>query len=118
MSKIIRAINSMIINSDKISEISKWKNKYSFLFDNKFVWSIEKTFNNNILLTIYPKYKDLDVFFEDLEIIDTFDSITYQSLDYETKEATESFMELFTVIQEKALKVDEALNAIIDLSFD
>lgn len=104
----------MIINSDKISEISKAGDKYLFIFDNKFVWSIEKNFSGNYFLTIYPKIKDSD------EMVDNtdkpIDSITYRSIEYDTQEATESFFELFLLIQEKAMNVDEALDAIIDLS--
>lgn len=103
----------MIINSDKISDLSIWGEKYFFLFDNKFIWAIQKNLNGTYFLTIYSGVTDLDILFQNIE---SFKSLTYRSVDYNTQEAIESFLDLFVLIQEKEMNVDDALDAIIDLS--
>ncbi|MCK4798267.1 MAG: hypothetical protein KAT05_12875 [Spirochaetes bacterium] len=113
MSKIVLAVNSMISNADKISDVSMniENMEYFFKYDNKYVWGII-LYENNYTLYFYPKIKDtreLDNMYE----WDKVDFITYKTEELKTREAIESFSELYLIIKEKHLNVDSVLNDII-----
>lgn len=113
MSKIISAINSMIINENKISDVLKPNNELFFKYDNKYIWGIVKTEQGNIILYFYPKNKDVK------ELVGTnwqnVPMISYDSNDFKSREAQESFNELYTLIIEKQYNVNDALEDIIGI---
>lgn len=113
MSKIVRAVNSIVLNSKKITNIIKKEENYFFLFDNKYKWSIRR-YEDDYFLTFYPGTETLDNLFIAMENFINIDSISYDTIELKTREARESFAELYMIIKEKAYKLDEILDNIID----
>ena len=115
--KIIEAVNTMISNSDKITEVYKNDKELFFLFNKKYKWSIIKR-DENFLLFLYPKD---DFTIEQLSSRDDLDFsnynnfITYTSEEIKTREATESFAELYQIINSKVLGADQILDDIINM---
>ena len=54
MSKIVRAANSMVSNDVKISNVTKRRNEYFFLYDGKYKWSIILYEEGSYKLFYYP----------------------------------------------------------------
>ncbi len=118
MSKIIRAINVMISNSKKITNVILSEKEYFFLYDRKHKWSISKNEEKNVFyLHYYPGEETL----EDLSSITPEDwdyhnisYITYSSEEIKTREAYESMQELYRITKEKSLGIDKVFDDIID----
>jgi len=117
MSKIVRAINAMIANEKKISSVMKGQNgEIFFLFDGKYKWSTRKG-EDGTYLWFYPVDADLRT----LAGVDDWDGIpmvTYRASEIGTREAKESFEELYLLVKEKLYGVDDVLNDIIGQSDD
>jgi hypothetical protein len=123
--KIIQAVNAMISNAEKISNINlvKWgvddsKPEYYFVFDMKFKWSImrEADSETDYRLFFYPQEDEtiedlINVHPEEWSSKDNY--IVYRSAEIKTKEAKESFSELYKLVQTKRLNVDVLLDEII-----
>ena len=113
MSRIVQAVNSMIAHQEKISSVLEWPD-YSwllFLYDGKHKWAMRKADDDYSLVYLKSTLK-----LEDLADEANFDrepSIYYRTRELGTKEALVSFRELYQVLQEKALGIEEALNEII-----
>jgi hypothetical protein len=123
MSKIIQAVNLMISNSENITTIMPVPNsrdEYYFAYRGKkaeSVWSIKKYVDGydvaQYCLKIYPEVHDLDMLAatitsEDLPVV------TYTTDELKTREARESFSDLYRLINEKHYSVDETLDDIIE----
>lgn len=125
MSKIISAINSMISNQDKISQVSIRDGKYYFLYKNIYIWSIQ-LLNDDYILNYYtgeitieelinePNIMIMDV---DYNISCNYDYISYSANAFKVKEAIESFKNLYLIVQEKLYNIDKVLDDIIDEDF-
>lgn len=117
MSKIVQAINAMIISDDLITNVTTAYNQSEifFIFNGKYKWSLVQSSNDALALHYYPT----DLSIEDLASIpeDSWDSFTdivsYRSDELGTKEAKESLAELFTTLKEKRFGMDETLDEII-----
>jgi hypothetical protein len=117
MSKIVKAINAMISNPDKITSSVKGYSDTEcfFKYDKKHHWSIYKT-NDSYILNYYPSQPDLNSL---ASIPDEYwdehapNSVTYNTKDLATKEAVDSFRELFSIVNEKLHGMDDVLNEII-----
>ena len=114
MNKIIQAVNSMIVNKEKISNAgwvpdSEW---ILFLYNNKYKWAMKKQ-NEDYLLLFLKTDENIEKIREvtDWEYIA---SICYSSQKLGTKEAIASFSELYKILEEKVLGIDEVLDEIID----
>lgn len=121
MIKIITAINVMISNSKKVSKILTAKSgELFFLYDDKHKWSVAKREDVH-----YLHYYTGDETIEQLASEDDWELITfmtYSSKELKTREAYESMQELYSIIKEKSLGVEDALDDIInggssDISF-
>lgn len=119
MSKIVQAINAMISNSEKLSNICESPYDYSsgeyfFEYNRKYVWSILKSDNGTHTLYFYPKARSsqqmAQVHYEELS---QHPMIAYGSEQLNSKEAKESIGELYTIVKEKLYNVDAALDDII-----
>lgn len=116
MTKIVVAINVMILNPDKISSVlpGAYEGEVFFVYDNRYKWSLFKN-NDDAILAYYPGSTSI----EDLASLDPEewqdgpDSVRYSSKEIGTKEAKESFFELYTVLQEKKHGMDKVLDEII-----
>lgn len=113
MSKIIRAINTMILNKDKITNIISKEGQLFFLYDNKYKWSIGVS-GGYFYLCYYPD--DLPTIKELSMIPDMsgYEYLRYSLKDFKTQEAEESFRELYTIIKEKRYDMDKVLDDIIN----
>ena len=117
MSKIVTAVNAMILNTEKISDVLYIGWWMFFLYDGKYVWSIrwdEPT--DQYYLCLYP-----DLSMERLESLSDLEwehvrSVTYSTEELKTREAKESFAELYLIVKEKAHGVDRVLDDIIGTS--
>ena len=121
MSKIIRAINVMISNSDKISRVissttTPEQAEYFFVYDQKHKWSISLGHDGVYFLHYYSGPESIEALAsfdpEKWSFYDKF--VTYSSKELKTREAYESLQELYRVIQEKLYRVHEALDDIIE----
>lgn len=120
MSKVVQAVNVMIEHPEKISNAISTNEGFSvfFCYDQKHVWSIVKRANfegDDFVLSYYPNGEATQELvnlepenWEDL----TF--VRYSASDIGTKEAKQSFSELFNIVQEKVFGMDEVFDEIIN----
>ena len=118
MSRIIQAVNAMISNADKISQvIYGYNDELFFMYAGKYKWSIIKGSKDIFYLHYYPGKQDL----EDLAAIKSWEGfreiVSYNSQDLGTKEAHDSLSELYNLIQEKLFKIDKVIDDIIKDDF-
>lgn len=115
MSKVVRAVNAMITKPDKISDVRASDKELFFVFDSQYAWSISKEKDGHYKLYFYPNYTST----EELSEIAGPDwndvaMVTYSTKDLNTVEASESFIELYTLVNEKVLGVDKVFDDIIN----
>lgn len=114
MSKIVQAINSMITNKEKISNVIKSSEEYFFLYKSKYKWSMALR-DDGYHLWYYPGGDSLD--FLASMAHSSWDNgvpmIHYFDGEIGTKEARASFAELYTILSEKLYGIDDVLNDII-----
>lgn len=113
MSKIVAAANSMVANQKKINPVLTGQNgnEIFFVYDGKFKWSMNHS-NDQYWLYFYPGRESIE------ELAGTYDwdqvnMVAYSAKEIGTKEAFDTFSELYTTIKEKLYGVDEALDEII-----
>lgn len=115
--RIVEVVNSMISQKAKISHVIKSGDEMYFLFNKKYKWSIRKDTGGNYHLFFYPhetyELKDLiNASLEDDEYA------VYSSLELKTREANESFADLYRILIEKLFKLDDVFNDIIESDED
>jgi len=113
MNKVIQAVNSMIVNKEKISSAgwvpdSEW---ILFLYNNKHKWAMKK--NNEEYLLLFLKTDESLNKIRDVTEWEYIPSISYSSQKMGTKEAVASFNELYKILEEKVLGIEEVLDEII-----
>lgn len=115
MSKIVSALNVMILNSRKISNCVEGvtEGEYYFLYDGKYKWSIMAN-EGEYYLNYYPVDMDLN----DLASLDEFRwmevrRVTYMSSDIGGREAEDTFRELHSLVEQKLYNMDDVLEDII-----
>lgn len=117
MSKIVQAVNAMIINSDRINSVIKGAHptEYFFKYGPKHSWSIFGR-ENDYCLNYYPDTDDLEPLaaMQDDEWQNFTKVMTYKTKDIGTREGLESFKELHSVVKEKIFGMDEVLDDIIE----
>lgn len=117
MSRIVTAVNAMIVNPQLITRVIKGDpNEFFFLYKDKYKWSMART-PAGISLWFYPSE---GITLEELAAADDSDwedipMVHYRDTEIGTKEAKESFSELYTMLNEKVYGMDEVLN---DISSD
>lgn len=116
MSKIVVAVNVMIVQRDKITNVQNGSvdGEIFFLYDKKHKWSMMKNDDGHVLF-YYPGNSKLD----DLASIpeeywsDEVDMVPYRVKDIGTKEAKQTFAELYAVLKELRFGMDKVLDDII-----
>jgi len=103
----------MIQNPYKITNIIRVENEYFFLYNKKYKWSISKSES-----AYYLHYYPFDITIEEISEIEEFEWESYDYVSYNTKElksreAEESFLELYQILKEKIYNMDKVLDAII-----
>src|ERR1051326_1453329 len=114
MEKIIQVINKMISEKSKIDKVIKTKNEIFFVYDNKYKWSMaDNQDNGHLYLHFYAK-SDLTI--EQLSKTVDWTSIqfaTYSTEIFKAKEDKESFWELYNIINDKILGVNDLFDEIL-----
>ena len=117
MSKIVSAINTMINDAHKISKVIPNENVFYFLYADKYKWSIVQFEDDLCFLNYYPG----EISFEEMAQMKDYEwsqsgieQVVYSTNEFKTKEAVESFKELYLTVKEKLYGVDKVLNDIIN----
>lgn len=106
----------MITNKEKISNVLRNDKEYFFLYDNKYKWSIIKGDKaENYYVHFYPT-DIMDI--EDLATNQDWEAfphfVTYSTEDIKTKEAMETFTEIYQIVANKVYGIDDIFNDIIN----
>ncbi len=115
--KIVEAINNIITKSDKISNVLRnvEGSEYFFIYNEKYKWSILRSEKGEYSLFLYPKE---NMSLEDLAYQVDYsiykDYVLYTSEEIKTREATESFAELYKIVSDKLFGTDNILDDIIN----
>lgn len=117
MSKIIKAMNVMISNSFSLRNVTQGHSPGEYFFNyEKYNWSIYRNHENEYFLNYYPKIKSfkqiIDISIDEWD--ESVEYVTYSTKDLPTKEARETFSELYTLVKEKIYGMDEILDDIIN----
>src|SRR5678816_3706953 len=113
MSKVVQAVNAMISHPDKITNVLRGVTGETFFrYDKKHKWSMAKR-EDGYHLWYYPGDERLEQLasYEGPEWDET-PLVYYKAADIGTKEATESFADLYRVIHERMFGMDGVLNDI------
>jgi len=115
MNKIIQVINTMISNSERISNvIVNGENEFFFIYNDKHKWSIVSNGENSIILFLYPSE---NITLEELAFDVNFDEyktyVSYRAEDFKSIEAIETFKELLRIVKDKIFGVDSILDDIL-----
>lgn len=115
MSKIVQAVNVMIANKEKITDVKQLRIELYFLYDKKYKWSIMRDDDTDDYL-LYFYQTNLSI----AELVTASDEpdfevdlVCYKAREIGTKEAFSTFRDLFQILKEKVLGVDEVLDDII-----
>jgi len=117
MSRIVTAVNAMIVNPGLITHVIAGEaDEIFFLYKEKYKWSMARR-QGGISLWFYPVER---ITIEELAAAEDADwedipMVHYRDIDIGTKEAKESFSELYTLLNEKVYGMDEVLD---DISSD
>ena len=119
MNKIVTAVNKMIENQKKITSVlysssAGDNHEYFFLYDNKYKWSILQADPSNFNLFYYPGEKTTIDQLASLNYIEDNNYVVYKTSEIKTREATESFSELFTIVSSRLFGMDDVLDSIIN----
>jgi hypothetical protein len=117
--KIVSAANAMISNPGKITSVipGSTSGELFFLYAEKHKWSIVSTSDGaDYSLFYYPTDLSLESLasMEDYQWSDFSYMIRYSSKDIGTKEAKDTFAELYTIVKERLFGVDDVLTEIIN----
>ena len=104
----------MISRKNLITNVSSGNKEIFFTYNGKYHWSIADR-DGEILLWFYPRAESLD------ELVsrshhgewDGVEMVGYKASEIGTREAIETFTELYRVVKEKLFGVDDVLDDII-----
>lgn len=117
MSKIVTAINVMISNQDGIGKVIQGVNnpEIFFMYEGKHKWSILKNDKDEYFLHYYPGQQELEELarWDDEDWHYFGEMVSYTTRELGSKEAHDSFSELYTVVKEKRFNMDKILDDII-----
>lgn len=116
--KIVSAANAMIVTRDRITEVTPAAqgSEIFFLYDGKYKWSIRKTDTADYGLFFYPGTQTLQELaaWPDNAWYEFNEMIRYSTLALGTKEAKDTFAELYRVVSENLFGINSVLDEIID----
>jgi hypothetical protein len=120
MSKIVQAVNAMLQKKELISQVIPGEpgtfREYFFLFNQKYKWSIMYNASDDIYyLSFYSTDAPLKLLasYPPPEL-EKFTSMIYTTQEIGTKEAYQTFRDLYTTIKEKVFGIDKVLDDIIE----
>ena len=102
MSKIIEALNTMIANRDKISDATEDRifGGYEFRYLGKR-WSVHKQSGGIVIVKFHPEGEENR-------------TVDYGEDEWTSREARETFRDLYRTVQERSYQVDKVLDEIIE----
>lgn len=113
--KIVQAVNSMIANRAKITNVIRGRDgDFYFLFGNH-KWATGED-SDGYYLRFYPGNSNLENianFVPNPFADNSPPSVLYTTGEINTREATQSFAELYRIVQEKLYNLDTVLDEII-----
>jgi len=115
MTKIVLAVNAMVSNSGRITEVRKdpvTYDDYYFTYDAKYCWEVKRTPAGHYRIWYFPGQLDTEEL-QDLAKWKTATKVRYSTEDLRTREARETFAELFRCVVEKFYGVEKHLDDII-----
>lgn len=117
--KIVQVVNAMITSKEKISNVIRDNDEFYFIYDQKYKWSISKVdSDDDYFINFYPKD---DINIEEISLQRGWgnykDYVTYSTMDLKTREAHETFTELYQVVAGKLYGIDEIFDNIIGDDF-
>lgn len=117
MSKLIRAVNVMILNRNLISNVmNSYTNKeIFFLYDKKHKWSLYENDSGKYTLHYYPTNLSIEELcaMEDYEWAEFSEMVSYSADELSTTEALNTLSELYRILSEMRYGMDSILNDII-----
>jgi hypothetical protein len=112
--RIVQVVNAMISASAKITDVTRNDKEYFFMYDGKYRWSIIKDSNgSDYYLHFYPTFTVSTAQMANIEDWSEYEFITYRTEELKTKEAYESFSELYQIVAEKVFGVDDIFDNIL-----
>ncbi len=112
MSKIVQAVNAMIVNPDNITNVRQSGSEYYFVYKNKYKWSVSQH-DGNFIVWFYPGSEDIEMISAGYYSSDQIAMVAYNADEIGTREAAASFSELYTILKEKIYGINEVLDDII-----
>lgn len=117
MSKIVSAVNAMISNVDRISTVCESFGVLFFVYDDKYKWGLSyDDREDQYYLCYYPVSMNFDLIVSlppDHAAWEDIKTVGYSTVELKTREAKESFAELYRLLKEKVYGMDEVLDDII-----
>lgn len=115
MSKIVQAVNSMIVNKKLIDSVIIGESEIFFRYRDKYIWSVRRDPDSSeYLLWYYPGAGGVaEIAANDGSDWDHVPMVLYKTADIGTKEARASFAELHSIVKERVYGMDEVLEDII-----
>jgi len=121
MSKIVQAINAMILRPDRITEVFRGahsKTEYFFIFMGKYKWSVDQD-APGLTIYYYPGTESTKQLAElDGEKWNHISMVSYTAKNLNSREATESMKELHTLLTERVYGLSEVLDDIIGSDYN
>lgn len=134
MSTVIEVLNKIIERKNRITRTASFNDKLYFLYDDKYLWSIEKQLHSsnderasyivelypnvgvNIDKVQFPPYieKNLELLEENPRASQLYSRVSYSSVNYPTRAAHDTFTELYLIVSGKASGADDILQAILN----
>jgi hypothetical protein len=115
MSKIVQAVNAMISNPQSVTSIipgSEDRDELFFSYKNKHNWSIGSR-DGDLFLWFYPGDQKIEHLAKRAGDWGAIPIVIYNASEIGTKEAKQSFSELYGLLKERLYGVDIVLNEII-----
>lgn len=116
--KIVQAANAMLSNPNAISEVMPAaegdRDEFFFLYAGKYKWSIMKL-KGEYVLYLYPGKQPLEdlasIQDEEWQMFNEY--VAYNTKEIATKEAHDTFSELYNLVKERRFNVNVVLDDII-----
>lgn len=113
--KIVQAVNSMIANKPKITNVILGRDGDFYFLFGTHKWSVGEN-SNGYYLRYYPGEAALEEIAAYVNMpwqSDAPIAVSYSTGELNSREASQSFSELYRVVQEKLYNVDTVLDEII-----
>lgn len=114
MSKILKAVDSMVNSEELITDVKTLQDTLFFKYNQTYVWSIQKELGDFYLI-YYVNHDEVKNVIDAIKYMpnDPGAYISYSSKDYKSSENGDNFAELYQIVKEKLYNIDTVLDNII-----